>query len=181
MTNSDEPRHRTVKPARGPRYGRRPVSALGRASQSDDPVYRHGDAAAGLSTKNRVHSVLTALPVMMLVAGLAVFYVGERRQSTARPIAAESVRLDGLYAGVSTVKSGGQGQHFLWLQADAPDAERRGVRVPAEAVASIRATLGVGQAIVVDAAPSVSGSGTRWLWRLQLDGRTVFDDTERLR
>ena len=181
MTNSDEPRHPKVKPASGPRYGRRPAGALGRASRSDDPVYRHGDPAVASASKNRVHSVLTALPVMMLVAGLVVFYAGERRQSAAAPIAAESVRLDGIYDGLSAVSSGGAGQHYLWLHADEPGAERRGVRVPPAAVASLRRALSVGQPIVIDAAPSVTGSATRWLWRVQRDGRTVFDDAERLR
>ena len=51
--------------------------------------------------KNAIHSVLTALPVIMLVAGLYFYYQGESAQSEGTPIIAESRQISGIFTGFS--------------------------------------------------------------------------------
>lgn len=196
-SSEEDAQHRRnpVRAARGPRYGRgyKPGS-LPRASESDDPIYRRVPVAAdGMSLETRprsmLHSLLTSLPILMLLAGLWVFYRNEGAQTEAGPLRDASVQWEGVYLGVSQVRAAGTGRHYLWLLPAAEgaspelaaDSERRGFRVLLEQAALLRQQLAVDTRVVVDAAPTVEGSQTLWLWRLSVDGEIIIDDTERLR
>ena len=178
--------HPAVRKASGSRYARgTPVGGLGlRASQSDDEALARAplDAASpsySSGRKNRIYSVVSALPVLMLVAGLALFYVKERAQSGGAPIAAESSVATGAHRGISVVRSGGQGQHFLWF--DDVERGRRGVRLTAEQDRMLKPLLEDGDPLTLDVAPTVEGSTVRWVWRLRRGNEVLLDDSARLR
>lgn len=113
--------------------------------------------------KNPIHSVLTALPVIMLVVALYFYYQGETEQSEGVPILSESQQLSGIFTGFSVVKSGSNGRHYLWIE-DAGNT--RGVRVQPEQVVQLQG-LKKGTQTLLEAAPTVAGSRTLWAWRVQ--------------
>ena len=123
--------------------------------------------------KSRIHSVLTALPLLMLVGGLYIYYNGEQSQRDGALIMAEAVELNGAYKGLSIVKSGGEGQHYLWLTVD---GRSRGVRLDVNSHAVIEAVdppLSETEALTVSAAPRVEGSRVLWLASLQRGEETL--------
>ncbi len=121
--------------------------------------------------RNPIHSILTALPVLMLLAGLYYFYSGESAQTEAAPILAESVAVQGSFSGLSEIKSGSNGQHFLWL---ANATRKRGIRIQLSEVA-IFADMERGLPMQIDMAPTVSGSSTYWAWRVTVNGELVLE------
>jgi hypothetical protein len=126
--------------------------------------------------RNPIHSILTALPIIMLVVGLYIYYVGESEQSHGAPIRAESVHEEGVFTGLSVVRSGSQGRHYLWFD---QHGKARGVRVqPAQA--QQLGSLARGASIQVRMAPSVSGSKTYWAWYVEQDGVIFLDSSEQL-
>ena len=176
--SESEPRHAAVKTARGPRHVRgraRGTGVPGTPGTSTGALPLHDSNAL---QRNRTYAVISALPVLMLMIGLTFSYLSERRQSTGAPIESASVQLAGAFDGFTRVGIGAKRRHTLWLRTE---ERRRGVRVQQDEVGELRATLSKGQGIVIDAAPSVEGSRTRWLWRLRRDGVTLLDDGERLR
>ena len=121
--------------------------------------------------KNPIHSILTALPVIMLVVGLYFYYKGESEQNLGAPIQSESQEIEGVFTGLSVVKSGSQGRHYLWIE---EDGSTRGVRIRPDQVLLME-ELERGVETQLSVAPTVSGSGTYWAWRItQAD--TVFLD-----
>lgn len=121
--------------------------------------------------RNPIHSILTALPIIMLIVGLYIYYRGESEQSQSAPIRVESVAAEGVFTGLSVVNSGSQGRHYLWFE---QDGKSRGVRVQpmqAQALGALRR----GEAILVRMAPSVSGSKTYWAWYVEQAGEVFLD------
>lgn len=180
--------HPAVRRATGARYaGGRSLGALGtRASESDDPEYRRsgtGAHPANLSLmdtrKSPIYSLVTLLPVLMLVAGLFIHYRTESVQSHGAPIRAESVTVDGTLDGLSVVSSGGEGRHFLWF--DEPGRGRRGARLSAAQARALHELVSPGDELELDLAPTVDGSPTLWLWRVRRDDEVLLDDSARLR
>lgn len=125
--------------------------------------------------KNPIHSVLTALPVIMLIVGLYVYYQGESEQNQGAPIRAESQNVEGVFTGLSVVKSGQQGRHYLWIE---EDGSTRGVRIRPDQVPLMQ-TLKRGMETELSIAPTVSGSKTYWAWRVSQED-TIFLDMELL-
>ncbi len=121
--------------------------------------------------RNPIHSILTALPVIMLVVGLYFYYQAESDQTTGAPIRAQSIQIQGVFTGLSVVKSGSQGQHFLWLE---EHGKPRGVRVQPAQSAALEA-LTRGMPLMVNAAPTVPGSGTLWAWYVEQSGRVLLN------
>jgi hypothetical protein len=115
--------------------------------------------------KNRVHSVLTALPFLMLVIGLVFYFRGESAQNNGALILDQRVELLGEYKGLSKVSGIGTTKHFLWLVTDKGD---RGVRIKPEQLAQVR-TLQTGDAIQLQAAPTVEGSQSVWVYSVKHD------------
>lgn len=153
-----------VKRANGPRYS----AAKFKPIPPPDPV--------NPPRRNPIHSILTALPVIMLVVGLYFYYKAENAQSAGAPIRAESVFLEGRFNGFSVVKSGISDQHFLWLDT----GERvRGIRLEEDLVYQL-SILAKGDPLQLDIAPTVSGSRTQWLWRLVRDGQLLMDGSDQL-
>ena len=121
--------------------------------------------------KNKIHSILTALPVLMLMIGLYVYFKAEREQNAGLPLVSELVSIQGEYGGVSTASSGGNGQHFLWLlQGD----DRSGLRVTADQLALLK-QLKKGVALTVEAAPTVAGSKVLWAYSVKNKDALVIE------
>ena len=127
--------------------------------------------------RNPVHSILTALPVIMLVVGLYLYYQGESEQSHSAPIRAESVEAEGIFTGLSAVKSGSSGgRHYLWFE---QDGKSRGIRIqPAQA--AVLQPLLRGELLRVRMAPSVPDSRVFWAWYVEQDGVVFLDASESL-
>ena len=134
------------------------------------PEVKIAGAGTAIPARSRIHSLLSALPVIMLVAGLWLYYSGERAQSGGTPILAESVETEGRFRTLSAVKSGGQGRHYLWFD---DGARERGARIRPEHRQALEA-LEPGEPVVLDLAPTVSGSKTLWAWRVRRDGVTLI-------
>lgn len=121
--------------------------------------------------KNPIHSILTALPVIMLIVGLYVYYKGESAQNDGVPIHSESQDIAGIFTGLSVVKSGSQGRHYLWIE---EGGSTRGVRFRPDQV-ELMQELERGDEIQLSIAPTVAGSSTYWAWRVSQDGQVVLD------
>lgn len=127
--------------------------------------------------RNPVHSILSALPVIMLVVGLYIYFQGESEQSHSAPIRAESVEAQGVFTGLSVVRPGSSGgRHYLWFDVD---GKSRGVRIqPAQA--DVLESLTRNEPLRVRMAPSVSGSRTLWAWYVEQDGAVFLDASGQL-
>ena len=130
-----------------------------------DPNLKYRDRS-----RNPVQSLITALPVLMLVAGLYLYYSGESQQTKGLPIAVESVTLAGNFAGMSATS----GRHYLWLQ---QDDEKRALRVSSEQAVLLE-SLERGISLLVKAAPHVQGSRTYWVWHIEQSGSVLIDDSD---
>jgi len=116
--------------------------------------------------KNRIHSVLIALPVLMLMIGLFVYFNGERAQNNGTPILSEMVNRTGEFKSVSEVSGIGQPKYYLWYTVD---GNSKGVRINAEQKQSL-GVLKTGDELSLELAPRVAGSKTLWAYRLHHDG-----------
>ncbi len=189
MSESQEREKRTghpaVRRASGARYaGARPVGELGtRASESDDASYRRAAMdPANLSMmdtrRSPVYSLVTLLPVLMLVAGLWVHFRTESVQSGGAPIAAATSVATGTLEGLSVVGNG-QGRHYLWF--DDPERGRRGVRLGPAQARLLKTELSTGDELILDIAPTVEDSTVQWVWRVRRGDEVLLDDSARLR
>ena len=122
--------------------------------------------------RNPVQSIITALPVLMLVAGLFLYYRGESQQIKGEPIGSESITLVGTYTGMSATS----GRHYLWLE---QEGKPLGLRVTPEQ-AALTDSLERGISLSVQAAPRVHGSRTLWAWYIEQSGTVLVDDSEAL-
>lgn len=155
MANSDSP----VKRVRRKRYNWPPPVA-------PEDVYVP-------KQKNPIHSILTALPILMLVAGLYFHYQKESEQSDGAPIRAESVVLEGVFTGLSVVQSDSLGRHYLWVDVS---GSTRGVRIKPSQIQQLQ-NLERGEVVIMNVAPTVTGSRTFWAWHIEQKG-SVFLDVE---
>lgn len=124
-----------------------------------------------LRERNPIHSVLTALPVIMLIVGLYFYYDAESDQSQGFPIRAESLDIDGVFTGLSVVKSGMQGRHYLWVE---DNGATRGIRIRPDQV-HLMQNLERGVEVKLSIAPTVAGSGTYWAWRVSQGGEETLN------
>jgi hypothetical protein len=124
--------------------------------------------------RDSIQSILTALPIIMLVVGLYFFYQGESEQSHQAPIRAQSIAATGVFTGLSVVKAGSR--HYLWYE---QDGKSHGARVQPEQAKELQALVR-GAPVSLRMAPSVSGSSTYWVWYVEQNGTVVIDTAERL-
>ncbi len=111
-------------------------------------------------SKSRIHSVITALPLLMVLAGFYIYFKGENEQSSGTPIVSELVDRQGEYAGVS---SSGSNKHFMWLR----DGEKNlGVRITVVQSEQLK-SIEKGVMLEVKAAPTVIGSNTLWAYSVK--------------
>jgi|GEM_PF-1123618 len=130
-----------------------------------DPNLRYREGS-----RNSVHSILTALPVLMLVAGLYLYFNNESRQTQGTMIASQSVEINGVYKGLSATSD----RHYLWVnQGDAA----RGLRIT-ELQAEVLESVERGTAMKIEAAPRVLNSNTYWVLYLEQSGKVLIDDSQ---
>ena len=147
-----------------------PIRKLSKAEQAEGrawPQKKHLSSENEMSLpkpgeKNRVHSVLTALPFLMLIIGLVFYFRGESAQNNGTLILDQSIELVGDFKGLSKVSGIGTTKHFLWLVTSNGE---RGVRIKPMQTQLVQ-ELQVGDSVQLDAAPTVEGSKTMWIYSL---------------
>jgi hypothetical protein len=111
--------------------------------------------------KTRTQAVLTSLPVLMLIIGLAFHWFGENRQQQGVPIESEHQWLEGTFDRFTPRDNKATGKHYLWL---ATGERTRPLRISYEQKKMLlTANYEKGDAIEVKAAPTVEGSSTLWV------------------
>lgn len=134
------------------------------ASQQATPLPQPGG-------KNRIHSVLVALPVLMLMIGLFVYFRGESAQNNGAPVIAEMVNREGAFKSVSEVSGIGTPKHYLWYT---HNERSRGVRITYQQREQL-VGLSSGDALTLELAPRVAGSPTLWAYRVVRHGEVLID------
>lgn len=124
--------------------------------------------------KNKIHSVLVALPVIMLIIGLAVYFRGESAQNNGAPVVAEMISRSGVFKSVSEVSGIGTPKHYLWYT---NGDQSRGVRITFSQREQLSG-LSKGDELTLKLAPRVAGSTTLWAYRVSSDGRLLIDASE---
>lgn len=133
------------------------------SSENETPLPKPGE-------KNRIHSVLTALPFLMLIIGLVFYFRGESAQNNGELILEQQIELVGKYKGLSKVSGIGTTKHFLWLVTNKGE---RGVRIKPAQMDQVQ-VLKAGDQIQLLAAPTVEGSKSVWVYSLQKDSVEVL-------
>lgn len=134
------------------------------ASEQNIPLPKPGE-------KNRIHSVLIALPVLMLIIGLAVYFRAESKQNNGEPVLSELVSREGSFKSVSKVSGIGTPKHYLWYT---NGETSRGVRITNEQSIEL-SELSEGDFLKLDVAPRVAGSNTLWAYKIEHDGAVILD------
>lgn len=155
--------NKTTDPKAGHRKNKRRKGAVER--WQPDP------AQAVPAKKNPIHSLVTTLPVIMLLAGLWVYYSGESKQRGGEPVLAEMVAVSGLFSGTSEQNSSPGAQRILWVKT--PDRLRGGRLDLAQF--KVLQQLQKNQLLEVWMAPRVQGSNTYWVLKVVSDGQTLLD------
>jgi len=114
--------------------------------------------------KTRIQSVLTALPVLMVLFAFGFYWHAERKQAQGQPIAAEQILLIGNFDRLTPSGEKQSGKHLLWLKVD---GNSRSVRLTvSQKAALLDSELKEGDSVEVQAAPTVSESSVMWLMQL---------------
>ncbi len=122
-----------------------------------------GMLSPDLNKKDKIHSVVTALPVIMLVAGLIYWYANGKNQRMMPPIQAEAVTLAGTFDGVAKEGNAGKEKYYFSLL---QEGEPKSLRITsAQHEAFVDGAKG--SAIEVIAAPTVSGASTLWVMSVE--------------
>jgi len=129
------------------------------ASTQNIPLPKPGE-------KNRIHSVLVALPVLMLAIGMFIYFKGESAQNSGAPVLSELVNREGQFKSVSEVSGIGQAKYYLWYTVDKGS---KGVRISAEQKEQLGA-IETGDKISLELTPRVAGSTTLWAYRVYHEG-----------
>lgn len=136
------------------------------------PPARDPDLSYKAKVRNPLQSIITALPLIMLVAGLYIYYRGESQQTHGAPIGAQSIEYNGTFTGLSVTS----GRHYLWVERD---DVAKGVRVHEAQVAKLE-SLERGVEVVMKIAPNVEGSNTYWAWYVEQAGSLFLDAQDTL-
>lgn len=137
------------------------------------PPQKNPDLSYRAKSRNPVHSIVTALPIIMLVTGLYIYFKGEAQQTQNMPIRSESVDVSGTFTGISQTSN----RHYLWLDVE---GEAKGVRIKSEQLFSLQ-TLVRDVPIDIKMAPSVQSSNTFWVWHVEQSGKVFMDAAGTLR
>ncbi len=134
------------------------------ASEQNIPLPKPGE-------KNRIHSVLVALPVIMLIIGLFVYFHAERKQNNGEPVLSEMVSREGEFKSLSEVSGIGTPKHYLWYTSE---NKSRGVRITAQQRDEL-SELSSGDALTLNLVPRLSGSSVLWAYQIENNGRVLVD------
>jgi len=112
--------------------------------------------------KTRIQAVLTALPVLMLMAGLLYHWHAERQQTQSEPILSAQEHWQGLFDRITPRDDDKvTGKHFYWVTIG---DRTRPVRITYEQKRQLQAeTVSKGSPVDLTVAPTVEGSSVMWL------------------
>lgn len=118
--------------------------------------------------KSRIHSVLTALPLLMVIIGVSYHFSQEKQQRESQLLLDESIQMSGIVEGLSELQplTGNQGKHFFWFESE---GSKRGGRVT-QANSLLLGGLPAGDPVDVWLAPTVPGSRTKWVYQVRHQG-----------
>ena len=128
-------------------------------------------AARGPVKKNPVESVITTLPIIMLLGGLAFYYFNERRQVGGKILVNQMQRINGEFSGISAQSDKPESQRILWIKTP---QRLRGGRVDYQQAQQLKG-LADGDPITVWAAPTVKGSKTLWVVKASSEGKLLIE------
>lgn len=121
--------------------------------------------------KNPIHSVITTLPVIMLICGLWFYFSGEKQQRNGEPILSEMIEVSGGFSGMSEQSKKPNAQRIIWIKTP----ERlRGGRLDLQQYGALQG-LKKDQAVRLWLAPRVEGSNLLWVVKAQADEQVYFD------
>ena len=118
-------------------------------------------------SRNPLHAIITALPVIMLVVGLFFYFRAEDKQMQGLPMLEKSIEASGIFTGVSTTS----GRHYLWVEVE---GTAKGVRFKPPQLPLLE-PLVRGESIDIRMAPSVENSTTYWALHISQSGQTFLD------
>jgi len=133
------------------------------ASEQNIPLPKPGE-------KNRIHSVLVALPVIMLIIGLFVYFKGESAQNNGAPVLSELVSREGQFKSVSEVSGIGKPKYYLWYTVNGGS---KGARIQAGHKERL-SKLQPGDELSLELTPTVAGSTTLWAYRVHHNGVEII-------
>ena len=174
--DADQLRDRASVNRPGKGQGTNPAVKTARKKRYSWPPPPDPDEVYVPKERNPIHSILTALPIIMLVAGLYIYYDKESEQTDSAPIFSETIEAAGVFTGLSVVKSGAQGRHYLWFE---DNGSSRGVRIKPEQAVVLQA-LSRGEVISLKIAPTVHESKTYWAWYVEQSGQVLIDTQDAL-
>lgn len=150
-----------------------------RVGSSSENGHQNPNAAVNqpVVKKNPIQSVLTALPVIMLVAGLWFYYAGEKKQRGGEPLLAEMQRVSGVFSGMSEQSKKSAAQRIIWVKSSG--GRLRGGRVDHQQF-KILQQLEKDQSVQLWMAPRVAGSNTLWVLKVEADGQVLIDQLQGL-
>lgn len=134
------------------------------ASEQNIPLPKPGE-------KNKIQSVLIALPFLMLIIGLSVYFRGESAQNNGALVLSELVSREGEFKSLSEVSGIGTPKYYLWF---INDERSRGARITFSQLATLN-ELSKGANLKLDLAPRVAGSKTLWIYRVVHNGKAIID------
>lgn len=120
---------------------------------------------------DRIYSILSAFPAMMLIAGLIYYYKHEGDETSGELLLAQSQEISGTFKGISAVNPNSRDQYYLWITTVERD---RGARLMSDQAEKL-ATLAIGDALKVWVAPHVEGSKTLWAYKVERNGIVLLD------
>lgn len=165
VSRSDPPDDKVISKTSNARIRR--LSADEQAADRRWPEKKHKaseqQVKASTYDSNKIYSILTALPAMMLIVGLLFYFKAERSQRTGEYVVDELVSRSGEFKSVSTVSGIGRDKYYLWYTNEKGE---RGVRINSEQTNAL-ADLSSGDTIELELAPRVAGSNTLWVYRVR--------------
>ena len=137
----------------------------------DDDPYSLNSIPRTTVKKNPIHSMITTLPVIMLIIGLWFYFSGEKQQRTGEPILSEMIEVSGGFSGMSEQSKKPNAQRIIWIETP----ERlRGGRLDLQQYSLLQG-LKKDQPVRLWLAPRVEGSNLLWVVKAQADGQVYFD------
>jgi len=136
-------------------------------------IQHDGAAVPGPIKKNPIESVITTLPIIMLLGGLAFYFLNERRQLHGEILLEQIEEISGRFSGISQQSDKPGAQRILWIKTP---SRLRGGRVDYQQ-AQLLEELGEGDPLTVWAAPKVHGSKTLWVVKASTGGRPLIEGT----
>jgi hypothetical protein len=106
----------------------------------------------------------------MLLAGLYLYFNTEAKQMQGALIESQSVRIDGMFKGLSATSD----RHYLWIESD---KAARGLRITDDQ-AQMLESAERGVSMLIEAAPRVPNSNTYWVLYLEQSGKVLIDETQ---